>query len=228
MRLIGTLMILGVSVLLFLPGTPWLAAAVTSLHSPAAPEAVTREPAPGMFLVARRKLNDPHFKKTVIFILRHDEEGTLGLIVNRPGRIRLSDAVSGIKHPHPYRLYFGGPVEPSLITLLLKSAQELPQAELITGDVYFSANRHLLDRLLAEKLPENQLHFFLGHAGWTAGQLASELKREDWFVLNRNAKTIFSSDIGTLWQRLIEKLEPTGILVESGIPGDHRTRLSVS
>jgi putative transcriptional regulator len=183
-------------------------------------EVITREPAAGMFLVAGRELHDPHFRKTVVFILRHDDEGSVGLVVNRPIDLRLSEAIPDLddQQARSHYMHYGGPVAISLVSMLLKDGEASRLIRHISSDIYISADRRVLDRLLAEKHPQNRLRFYLGHAGWTAGQLAIEIERHDWHVISADTGLIFNPDIGTLWQRLIDHLEPGGILVRSPDP----------
>jgi putative transcriptional regulator len=176
------------------------------------PLTLAAEPAPGRFLVARRSLDDPHFRQTVIYLVRHDPSGSAGLIINRPSGLNLSDAISGIddtdlrKRP----IYFGGPVEFNTVSMLIRNDKEGRLVEHIADDIYLSGDRAVLDRLITEKKPGNALHFYLGHAGWTAGQLAQEVDREEWYVVDTDPVLIFSAAPETIWKRLIEKLDPSG------------------
>jgi len=175
----------------------------------------TDAPAPGMFLVASRTLQDRHFRKSVIYILRHNDEGTLGLIINKPGNLSLSHAVDDVlnENAQQHQLYYGGPVDTTVITMLIENEAESPLVEHIAGDIYFSNLRIVMDRLLKENKPAENLHFFHGHAGWTAGQLEQELAHGDWYLVEGDPETIFSSGIRTLWQRLINKVDPPGLIV---------------
>ena len=74
-------------------------------------------------------------------------------------------------------MFFGGPVEFNTVSMLIRNAQESRLVEHIADDVYLSGDRGVLDRLLTEKKPDNDLHFYLGHAGWQPGQLAREIKQ---------------------------------------------------
>ena len=181
---------------------------------------LAKEPAAGLFLVARRGLDDPHFRRCVIYLLQHGSQGSLGLIVNRPSGLKLTDAISNIKDagPPPRQMFFGGPVEVSTVWMLIRDTQENRLVRHIADDVYFSGDRTILDRLLNEKKPDNALHFYLGHAGWLPGQLALEIKQEDWYVIHADPAVIFSTDPGSIWKRLIEKLDPSGIYA-----GDDKT-----
>jgi putative transcriptional regulator len=171
------------------------------------------EPAAGRFLVARRSLDDPHFRQTVIYLLRHGPAGTVGLIINHPSGLNLSDALSDIdgKDSKSRPLFFGGPVEFSTVSMLIRNEQESRLVEHITEDVYLSGDRSVLDRLLSEKKPNNALHFYLGHASWLPDQLAREIRQEDWYVIDTDPAVIFSTSPESVWKRLIEKLDPSGL-----------------
>lgn len=181
---------------------------------------LTTEPAPGRFLVARRSLDDPHFKQTVIYLIRHGTAGTVGLIINQPSGLSLSDAVSGINDTdiRTRPIFFGGPVEFSTVSMLIRDDTESRLVEHIADDVYLSGDRTVLDRLINEKKPDDALHFYLGHAGWMPGQLAQEIKHENWYVIDTDAQLIFSVAPETIWKRLIEKLDPSGRYAGKGDP----------
>jgi putative transcriptional regulator len=176
------------------------------------------EPAAGLFLVARRELDDPHFAQSVIYLLRHGPQGTAGLIINRPSGLNLSDAVSDIEDMdlEPRPVFFGGPVEFNTVSMLIRNEQESRLVEHIADDVYLSGDRRVLDRLLTEKKPDNALHFYLGHAGWLPDQLALEIKQGNWYVIAADPAVIFSAKPESIWKRLIEKLDPSGLYASSG------------
>jgi putative transcriptional regulator len=170
------------------------------------------EPAPGRFLVARRSLDDPHFRETVIFLVRHGPSGTVGLIINRRSGLNLSDAVSDLDDTdiRTRPIFFGGPVEFDTVSMLIRNDKESRLVEHIAGDIYLSGDRTVLDRMITEKKPDDALHFYLGHAGWMPGQLAQEIRHEDWYIIETDPTLIFSAAPESIWRRLIEKLDPSG------------------
>ena len=208
--IISTFLLLG-SIASF--GEPWVTR--EGLLHTAAP--VVRQPAaaPGLFLVSSRALTDPHFSRTVIYLVAHNDEGSLGLVINRPSEIRLADAVSGVdaEAGEDHAIYYGGPVRHNMITMLIRSEQENPLVRQVDDDVFFSHDRRVLDRLLDEHKPTDALRFYMGHAGWVPGQLQQEIERGEWFVISADPVTIFSSRPASLWTRLIDKLDPGGLYV---------------
>ena len=191
--------------------------------SPDLPGDGNEKPGPGMFLVARRSLNDPLFGQSVVYLVEHDEHGSLGLIVNRRSEIGLSEALPDIEDSQApeHTLYYGGPVGlPRIMMLVRRSSPSIGMAY-VGDDVYVSADRRVLDAALAEKKSAAELRFYLGHSGWAAGQLEFELERGSWYVIEADTDAIFSADTDSLWEKLMDRLEPMGIQVElrPEIPG---------
>jgi putative transcriptional regulator len=196
------------------------AAWATGAPSPATagrlrPIATQAAPAAGMLLVARRDLPDPNFHQAVVLLTAHGAGGSVGLIINRRTRFRLADAmpdmagVDKVEHP----LFFGGPVARAQIVMLMRNEREAEQIEPVMDDIFFSADRDVLESVLARKKPASELRLYMGHAGWAPGQLGHEFARGDWHVTKANAELVFGDDEATLWERLIRKLDPPGLFV---------------
>ena len=99
--------------------------------------------------------------------------------------------------------------------MLVRSESPTEGMAHVADDVYISADRQVLDEALAAKKPGSELHFYIGHSGWGAGQLDFELTRGSWHVVAADTDAIFSGATNLLWNRLIERLEPMGIQVDS-------------
>ena len=186
------------------------------------------EPAPGMFLVATRDLMDPWFGQSVVLLLDHDDGGSLGLIVNRRFQATLSDAIPELEQPEADRhpVFFGGPLGSHQVFMLLRNDKPVPQTQHIAADIYFSAEREVLDHALQNKTPGNELHFYIGYASWTSGQLAHEMARGSWHLVRGNAGVVFEDGAEDLWQQLIDELEPPGIEVRIEAAGPMLARLT--
>ena len=177
------------------------------------------EPAAGMFLVARRSMRGPYFRRSVVYLLEHGKRGTMGLIVNRPSKVTLSDGVANIGDlsGKDHQLYLGGPVGRTQVLMLLRNPPNLVRVEHVVDDVYVSGARDVLEKLLELDKPDSELRFYVGHSGWAEGQLDFELTRKSWHVIHGDTGVIFSEDTESLWERLIDKLEPTGIFVNRSL-----------
>lgn len=163
----------------------------------------------GKFLVASRQIRDPRFMESVILLVQHDLQGTVGLVVNRPTTARLSDFFTEIKEQRgeEHFTYIGGPVGMTQVQLLIRQPNKSEESQWIFDDVYVSSSKTVLDRLI--KKPEGKVKFraYAGYAGWFFGQLEQEVMRGDWRVVQADAETIFNKSATEIWPDLIRKLE---------------------
>lgn len=181
-----------------------VALAVTGLASTASTQEKLA-PAKGVFLVAKEDIEGGPFYHSVILLLAHGQEGTVGLIVNRTTDIPLAEALPELGEGTPHELYFGGPVALDGLMYLFRS-DEAPGDDVdhVMEDVYYSGDRELLEKLMAGKPRTDEIHLFLGHAGWAPGQLDAELARGSWDVKPADAFTVFDKDPKRMWHELSE------------------------
>jgi putative transcriptional regulator len=176
-------------------------------------------PARGRLLVARPGLLDPNFARTVILLCEHhDDEGTLGFVLNRPTPRRLTDILSG-EHEFPGRrdpVWWGGPVGLDGMSLLHRLPRVRGASEVAPGVFVGGAVQELGPRVRKSATPEDELRFVVGYAGWGRGQLDREMKEDSWVVLPASREIVFDADSETLWRRL---LRDSGNLREGPPPG---------
>jgi len=175
-------------------------------------------PAKGLFLLARRNLPDPNFRRTLVLLLRHGETGTLGLVVNRPTTVKLSEAIPHIKgvEKRERPLFWGGPVARNQVLYLLRDDTASDLSEQVVDNIYVGGHPELLEKLFEDGKPERDLRVFAGYASWSSGQLSAELSQGDWHLLRTDAQIVFSTDVDSLWETLIDRKDPRGILVLGG------------
>ncbi len=183
----------------------------------AEPEA--REPAPalrarpsqvplarGVLLVANPKLPDSNFAQTVVLLLDYGADGALGLVVNRPTRIELSEMFPDLAplRGRSVRVHYGGPVRPTTLTYLTGDAVGAePGEEPVCKGVHPVTGSAGLERALKQGAT---LRAYAGHAGWAPGQLDNELRRGDWYVVSADAATVFREPADAIWPELIDWL----------------------
>jgi putative AlgH/UPF0301 family transcriptional regulator len=166
--------------------------------------------AAGNFLVSSRGLGDPNFSETVVLLLRYDDEqGAMGLIVNRRGEVPLSRVFQDMKQAKGRTdlAYLGGPVEPDNVLALLKSSAKLEDAQRVFASVYLITGKELLEKTLADKAEPGVFHVFLGYAGWGPGQLEHEVELGAWHILPPDAASVFDAEPDSVWPRLIRRTE---------------------
>jgi putative transcriptional regulator len=153
----------------------------------------------GSFLIARPSLLDPNFRKTVVLLLAHTDEGAFGLVVNRRAE------AEGL----PWPLFVGGPCpSPGLMMLHGHSEWARPEesgeeAKPEVAPGVFIGDAACLER--ATKVPDDEqqrVRVFSGYAGWSGGQLENELAEGAWAVTSASASTLFEVPIDELWDRL--------------------------
>lgn len=172
------------------------------------PLRAANEPAPGMFLIATRDLTGSGFSESVILLIQHDENGTMGVVINQPTDIDLASIVPEVSSKVVSTLYLGGPVATYGILLLIKSANELSSAEHVFGNIYASGNRELLTELLDNADTETSIRLYAGHAGWFPGQLDYEIGRGSWRVVPASEAMVFTDEPLKIWQQLVPPSRP--------------------
>jgi len=160
-------------------------------------------PARGVFLVAEPEIDGGPFYRSVVLLLSHGKDGTLGLIVNRATEIPLSKALPDLEADGAsHTLYFGGPVVLEGLLALFRSKSPPAGAEPVMEDVYYSGDRAVLEKLLRKEERSDELRLFVGHSGWSPGQLDLELLRGAWDVVPADAATVFRTRPELMWETL--------------------------
>lgn len=169
----------------------------------------TKDLGAGKLLVASRDLGDPNFAETVILLVHYDEEGVVGLVLNRRTDVPLSRVLKEPKaaKDRSDKLYLGGPVETPAVFALLQSPAKLEGAQHIFGAVYLISTKALFEQTISARPDPDTFHVYLGYAGWNADQLRKEVELGAWFIFRADAGTVFNSDPDSLWSRMIRKTE---------------------
>jgi putative transcriptional regulator len=184
---------------------------VAFLHATSA-----QEVAAGKILVAHPDLPDPNFAHTVVLLIHVGDDGTLGLILNRPAKITLKKLFPQMQVTSRDPVYSGGPVEEQVGLALIRSAAKLAQPLHIAGDVYLVTGKSLLEKTVQAGKDAAGFRVYLGYAGWGPEQLDQELAADAWTVLPFRAETVFDAEPSSLWERLNQKSH-LSIATRSGV-----------
>ena len=183
-------------------------------------------PQKGVFLVASSDMTDPRFHQSVVLLLAHAVDGTMGLIINRASEIPLSEVLpelEGSGVPSQV-LFFGGPVGLNGLLFLIHSDTPPGQASEVMDDVYFSGDPTLLEELLDEGRDSHDLRVYVGRAGWAPGQLADEIARGSWGLVPGDPQTIFEKDLEHIWRDLSGPPEIPRFIVQRGVESSRSAR----
>lgn len=174
-----------------------------------------------MLLVASPTLLDPNFADTVVLLLDADEDGALGVVLNRPSPVAVAEVLgqwSGAV-AQPDVLFEGGPVstDAALAVALLRDPEEVPVGFRVVegrlGLVDLDAPAELLSGSLAG------LRIFAGYAGWAPGQLEAEVEEGTWYVAAGEALDVFRGDTDRL-RRDVLRRQPGELAWRSTRPAD--------
>jgi putative transcriptional regulator len=182
----------------------WLAAAAVACGS-AAP-AAAQSLATGSLLIASPELSDPMFARSVVFVLRHDDEGTIGVVLNRPTNLvpatifpELKDSVGS----YAGNLFRGGPIAPTRLLYIVRGlAAATVNGPEVLDKVFLSIDDAALPDMTRLADGTNDLRLYAGHAAWVPGQLQSEINAGGWEVLPGTPELVFHADPGSLWTEL--------------------------
>jgi putative transcriptional regulator len=160
----------------------------------------------GQLLIAGPKLFDPNFRRTVVLVAEHSEEGALGVVLNRPSEVTVGEAAPALV-PLVARedlLYLGGPVQPQGAVVLAEFEDPGAAGLLAFGAIGF---------LVGDIEPEAVLHVrraraFAGYAGWGEGQLEQELEEESWILEPALPEDVFTEDPDGLWSGVLRRKGP--------------------
>jgi putative transcriptional regulator len=161
-------------------------------------------PLEGQLLVASPGMFDPNFRRTVVLIAVHTDEGAMGLVLNRPTELTVGQATGALAQlTGPAELvHQGGPVSPQNVIVLAEFDDPDLAAQIVLGDIGFLPAEADIDELVPSV---RRARVFAGHAGWGPDQLESEMERDDWIVEPATPDDVFSDGGEDLWASVLER-----------------------
>jgi putative transcriptional regulator len=157
------------------------------------------------FLIAMPSMADPFFARTVTYLCQHNEEGALGIIINRPLRLTLKDIIEQMDidfHNDALSdlpVYFGGPVQPERGFVLHEPVGEWKSTLKISDSLWLTTSRDILEAISRGDGP-HQLLLALGYAGWGEGQLEREMVENAWLNAEAEQSIIFNLPAAHRWK----------------------------
>jgi putative transcriptional regulator len=158
----------------------------------------------GKLLLSNASLFDPNFRKTIVLIGHHDEEGAVGVVLNRQLEVTVDEAVPPLSEivPPGEPLFLGGPVQQQAAVVVAEF--EDPSR---AGVIAFDHIGFLPEEADHEHLEGvSRARVFAGYAGWGPGQLEAELEEDAWIVTAAHADDVFSAEPEHLWDAVVQRL----------------------
>jgi putative transcriptional regulator len=157
----------------------------------------------GKLLVASPALIDPNFARAVVLVTEHNEEGAMGIVLNRPSETDLrdvSDELADVAGDGP--VFVGGPVQPEAVVLLAEFSDPSSAAWIVAADVGLAAAGRDLDEL-GDVVRRGRA--YAGYSGWDAGQLEAELEVDSWIIEPPLPAELFPEDPESLWHDVLAR-----------------------
>ena len=159
----------------------------------------------GDFLVAVPALRDENFFRTVVLLCVQEEEGAVGLVINRPLELDVSQFISEL-HGESH-LHYGGPVKRDVVSYLHRHGDRIRSALPILEGVYFSGQfEDMQDLMKANETSYRDCRFFAGFSSWGPGQLEREIEEGSWFVTRGAIDLVFSEHANDLWGMVLRRM----------------------
>lgn len=154
-------------------------------------------------MVASPALHDPNFRRAVVLVVAHDDDGAVGLILNRESDAEVGEAVPELgRLVAPGALVsVGGPVQPEAVVVLAEWEDADEAGSIVFEDVGLMASEAELESVSAAT---RRVRVFAGYAGWSGGQLEAELTEPSWIVEDAQAEDVFGEH-DDLWASVVRR-----------------------
>jgi putative transcriptional regulator len=159
----------------------------------------------GWLLVASPTLHDPNFRRTVILVGEHSDEGAMGLVLNRPSPVSVEEAVPPLASlvEDEDLVHVGGPVQPQAIVVLGEFESPEKAGSIVLGSIGFLPATVEDDHDLGV-VP--RVRVFAGYSGWAPGQLEDEIDEDAWIVSAATPDDVFTDDPDGLWTQVLRRM----------------------
>jgi len=158
----------------------------------------------GRLLISEPSLDDSIFFKSVILLTHHNDEESIGLILNQPTKINLNEILNDIPLSD-FPVYIGGPVAKQSLHFIHTLGKLIPDSKKITDNIYFGGDFDTVIQLMhSKRITKNEIRFFVGYSGWDREQLNNEIREDSWIVERVEDKLCMKYSTSELWSKLIK------------------------
>jgi putative transcriptional regulator len=160
----------------------------------------------GRILISEPFLSDTYFRRSVVLLTEHSEEGSVGFVLNKPVELSVSEILKDFPEIDA-SISIGGPVNTNTVHYIHSLGALIPGSVRVMKNLYWGGDFETIKNLiLQDRIGQNEIRFFLGYAGWSPKQLENELSGNAWVVADLDADTIMRSSNLTMWQETLNKL----------------------
>jgi len=164
------------------------------------------KPEPGKILISEPFMYDYYFKRAVILLAEHNEDGSFGVIINKPMAVDFGEVIKDFPD-YKTKIYLGGPVKTDSLFFIHTLGEAIDDSMPIVEGLYWGGDiDQVKEMILLKQANDSNLKFYIGYSGWMPKQLDTELKRDSWAVSTINSDLVMKSDSDNLWKNSLLKL----------------------
>ncbi|MDR1382037.1 MAG: YqgE/AlgH family protein [Tannerella sp.] len=164
-------------------------------------------PEKGRILISEPFLRNLYFQRSVVLLVRHDEQGSMGFVLNKKTTLWVNDFFDGFDCIPRIPVYLGGPVLSERLFFIHSLGNIIPDSVRIGGNLYFDGNFEALRLYLSSGKPAGgNMKFFLGYSGWTENQLQGEIEQDSWLVSRESSRNIMLAEGESFWKQSVESV----------------------
>lgn len=164
------------------------------------------KPTSGKILISEPFLMDYYFKRSVILLADHNEEGSFGVIMNKPLSVKLNEVIKDFPD-FACQIYLGGPVQDDSLFFIHTLGNKIEGSIEVVEGLYWGGEMEVVKEMITLNLIKpDQIRFYIGYSGWTSSQLEEELERNSWVVSDENASYLLNTNSEIMWAKSLKKL----------------------
>ena len=161
----------------------------------------------GNILISEPFLADTYFRRSIVYLTEHNEEGSLGFVLNKPLGISINEIVDDFPECE-HTVSVGGPVSNNTVHYIHTLGAQIPDSVEVADGIFWGGDFDLVKTLISQgSVKENELRFFLGYAGWSAGQLAGEMEEHAWLVGKIPPRMVMQAVDPEFWKKTVERYD---------------------
>lgn len=162
---------------------------------------------PGQLLLSEPFMLDENFRRTVVLICEHTiENGTVGLVINRPVNLKFNDVVDDFPAFNS-KFYLGGPVGTDTLQFVHRLGNRIDDSLQLTENLFWGGNFEQVKTMIASgEIKPDDIRFFLGYSGWSPGQVEQEMLDNSWIITRATSDLIFKTPTAALWRTVMKNM----------------------
>ena len=158
----------------------------------------------GRILISEPFLSDNYFRRSIVYLTEHNDDGSLGFVLNKPLEINISEIVDDFPKSD-FTISVGGPVSNNTVHYIHTLGSRVPESVKVDDGIYWGGDFDILKELIAANLVKpHELRFFLGYAGWSANQLEGEVAENAWLIGKISPRMVMQEVDSEFWSRTLE------------------------